>query len=225
MGREPVEEHRGLDDLLAGEFPAGRSDRLIRGAGPKSGQDFPGGEPLDELGAIGVSDRVEVGEKPTFEQADLFVGARQDAAGHEQLTQMRGCSPGLQGVKRLVGQRDLSSTELAHQRFGRFGFALAGVEPGQDRQRAFGGEQGMRQWCKFSSDLARVVAEELAQPITEGAACAQPAPVQLAFLWAAAASKRRGESRAVRADRCLIADAQTGQNTVGSASSTAPSNA
>lgn len=40
---------------------------LIRGAGPKSGQDFPGGKPLDELGAVGVDDRVEVGDELALE--------------------------------------------------------------------------------------------------------------------------------------------------------------
>jgi hypothetical protein len=109
---EPVEEHRGLGDLLAGEFSAGWGDRLVLGAGSKFGQDFPGGKPVDELGVSGVGDGVEVGDEPAFEQADLLVDARQDVTSHEQLTQMRGGPPGLQGVKRLVGQRDLSPTEL-----------------------------------------------------------------------------------------------------------------
>ncbi|MGH3847359.1 MAG: hypothetical protein ACRDS0_38955 [Pseudonocardiaceae bacterium] len=145
-----------------------------------------------------------MGDEPAFERADLFVDARQDAAGHEQLTQVRGGPPGLQGVKCLVGPRDLPSAELAHQRFGRFGLAFAGVEPGQDRQRVLRVEQRVRQRCEFCADLAGVVAEELAQSVAESAACAQPSAVQLAFLGAAAASKRRGEPRAVGADRGLV---------------------
>jgi hypothetical protein len=83
---------------------------LFAGAGTESGQDVPGGEALDELGSVGVGDRVEMGDEPALEQADLLVDAWQDLAGHEQLTQVRGGPPGLQGVKRLVGQRDFSSS-------------------------------------------------------------------------------------------------------------------
>jgi hypothetical protein len=127
---------------------------------------------------------------------------------------MRGGPPELAGVKRLVGQRDLASLECAWQRFGRFGLAFAGVEPGQDRQWALGGEQRVRQRRRFRADLAGVVAEEFAQPVAQGAAGAQPAAVQLAFLRAAAAPKRRGESRAVRADRGLVMGAQAGKHAV-----------
>lgn len=73
---EPVEEGCGLGDSLTGVSPAGRGDRLIRGAGPKSGQDFPDGKPLDELAVVGVGDGVEVGDEPAFEQADVLVDAR-----------------------------------------------------------------------------------------------------------------------------------------------------
>ena len=159
-----------MGDLLAGELSAGRGDRLALGAGAKSGQDFPGGEALDELAVVGVVDRVEVGDKPPLEQADLLVDAGQDAAAHEQLAQVRGGLPGPQGVERLVGQRDVASTERAQQGFGRFGLALTGVEPAQDRQRVSRGEQRVRQRCQFRADLARVVAEELPQSVVEGAA-------------------------------------------------------
>jgi hypothetical protein len=64
---EPVEEGGGLGDLIAGELPTGRGDRFVRGAGPESGQDLPGGEALDELAMVGVGDRVEVGDEPALE--------------------------------------------------------------------------------------------------------------------------------------------------------------
>jgi hypothetical protein len=73
--REPVEEQRGLGDLFTGVSSAGRGDRFVRGAGSKSGQDVPGGEPLDELTVMGVGDGVEVGDEPAFEQADLLIDA------------------------------------------------------------------------------------------------------------------------------------------------------
>jgi hypothetical protein len=73
--REPVEEGCGLGDLFTGVSSTGRGDRLIRDAGPKSGQDFPDGKPLDELAVVGVGDGVEVGDEPAFEQAVLFVDA------------------------------------------------------------------------------------------------------------------------------------------------------
>jgi hypothetical protein len=100
---EPAQECGGLFDLVAGEVSAGRSDRLVPGAGSQSGQDFPGREALDELAMVAVTDRVEVGEEPAFEQADLLVDAGQDTAGHQQLAYVGGRPPGLQGVKRLVG--------------------------------------------------------------------------------------------------------------------------
>ncbi|MBV9163146.1 MAG: hypothetical protein JO281_16675, partial [Pseudonocardiales bacterium] len=51
---ESVEEGGGWGDLIVGELSTGGGDRCVRGAGPESGQDFAGGEALDELGAVGV---------------------------------------------------------------------------------------------------------------------------------------------------------------------------
>lgn len=58
---------------------------------------------------VAVTDRVEVGEEPAFEQADLLVDAGQDTAGHQQLAYVGGRPPGLQeqpteGV--FPGERD-----------------------------------------------------------------------------------------------------------------------
>jgi hypothetical protein len=64
---QPVKESRGLFNLIAGELATGRGDRLILGAGPKSGQDFPGGEPLNDLAVVAVGERADVGDEPAFE--------------------------------------------------------------------------------------------------------------------------------------------------------------
>lgn len=108
---EPVEESRCLFNLVVGELAAGGADRLVRGAGSKSWQDLPGGEPLNDLGVVAVGECSDMGDEPAFEQADLLIDAGQDLAGHQQLTQMRGGSPRWQRVKRLVGQLDVSSAE------------------------------------------------------------------------------------------------------------------
>lgn len=108
---EPVEESRGLFNLVVGELAAGGADRLVLGAGSKSWQDLPGGEPLNDLGVVAVGECSDMGDEPAFEQADLLIEAGQDLAGHQQLTQVCGGSPRLQRVKRLVGQLDVSSAE------------------------------------------------------------------------------------------------------------------
>jgi hypothetical protein len=53
--------------VISLRYSTGGGDRFVRGAGPESGQDLPGGEALDELGALRVGDRVEVGDEPALE--------------------------------------------------------------------------------------------------------------------------------------------------------------
>jgi hypothetical protein len=49
-----------------GEAPGGRSQRGVLGAGAQTRKDFPGGEPVDELGMGGIGDRVE--SNPIFQR-------------------------------------------------------------------------------------------------------------------------------------------------------------
>jgi hypothetical protein len=194
---------------------------LFAAAGTESGQDVPGGEALDELGSVGVGDRVEMGDEPALEQADLLVDAWQDLAGHEQLTQVRGGPPGLQGVKRLVGQRDFSSSariRVSADRSSPWGCRARSGSTAGARRRAASSPA-----APVQGGSPRRRRREFAKPVAQGAAGTQPAAVQFAFLGAAAAPKRCGEPRAVRTDRGLITSAQPGKHPVGSAPRATPS--
>jgi hypothetical protein len=100
---EPSEEGRGVLDLLAGMASAGRSDRLLLRTGAEPRQDFPGGEPTDDLGVVGVGDVGEMVDQPSLERADVLVDGGKHAAGHQEFPQVGGCPPGPEGVERLVG--------------------------------------------------------------------------------------------------------------------------
>jgi len=89
----------------------GWGDRLLLRAAAKARQDFPGGEAAHELDVVWVGDVGEVADQPSLERADLLVDGGQHAAGHQQVPQVSGCSPGLEGVEGLVGQCYLPTAE------------------------------------------------------------------------------------------------------------------
>ena len=108
---EPLEEGRGVLDLVAGMAATGRGDRLLFGAGAKPRQNFPAGEAADELDVFRVGNLSEVADQPPLERADLLVDDGKHAAGHQELPQVSGCPPGLEGVECLVGQFYLPDAE------------------------------------------------------------------------------------------------------------------
>jgi hypothetical protein len=122
---EPPEEGRGRHDSVAGMTAAARGDRFPLGLGTQVRQDVPGGEASHDLDVVGVADVGEMAGQPPFERADLLVDRGQHPAGHQQFAQVGGCSPGLQGVERVVGQLDLPAAE-GTQQVGGAGAALAG---------------------------------------------------------------------------------------------------
>jgi hypothetical protein len=55
----------------------------------------------------------EVSGEPLLEHADLLVDGGQQAAGHEQIAQVGGGSPGLELVECLMREGDLAAAQTA----------------------------------------------------------------------------------------------------------------
>ena len=88
---EPAEERGGVVDLVSGELVSGRVMGLRSGAGSEPGQGVPDGEPAGDLRVVGlVGDAQEVLDKSALEHADLLIDGGQQAAGHEQVSQVYG---------------------------------------------------------------------------------------------------------------------------------------
>ncbi|WP_438309569.1 hypothetical protein ACSHWO_00610 [Streptomyces sp. HUAS TT3] len=153
---------------------------------------------------FGLGGNGEVADQPALEQAEPLVDGGEDTAGHEEFAQVGGGPPGLESVKRLVGQLDLAPAQTPQQVVRGADLALAHVEPVQDGYRVVCVEERLGEWEERGPDAAGAVVEEFTKSVGEGAAGAEPAAVQLALPLATGAAVGHHEARAVRADQSPV---------------------
>ncbi|WP_406215566.1 hypothetical protein [Streptomyces decoyicus] len=112
---KPGEEGAGLGDLLFRLAGLGASQRSLLRHAPQAPHLVPGGEVLKTTTVFGVLDGGEPFGQPTLIEHELPVDVWQDAAVHQQITQVDDSSPGCFLVQPVVGERDGASGQVPQE--------------------------------------------------------------------------------------------------------------
>jgi hypothetical protein len=188
---DPGEERAGGGEPLLSVLAGGGPQRPAGRAGAHPGELVPNTELAEQL-LVGVAVQVvEAAAQPAVVVQELPVGVRQQAAVHEQVTQVDGGAPVRAGGECLMGQGQPADGQVGEQ-----GSDVRRAQPVQGGGRVGAGVQGTGQRREPGRGL---VAEEPAGAVGYLAPGAQPPPA-VSVGAAAAAVEPAGDAGAVTAD-------------------------
>ncbi|MER0478260.1 hypothetical protein ABR737_07895 [Streptomyces sp. Edi2] len=110
---EPLEERCGLGDLLSAFLRRVGAQGPFKGLGPELAELVPAREVVEESSMFGTLGGGEPFGEPPLEEQEPAIDARENAAVHQQVTEVGDRPPAREVLKGFVGERNMFGGEVA----------------------------------------------------------------------------------------------------------------